>query len=178
MLAWGFRRTIFRDMRFLIALLVAMVAFPVAADDGFGLGLAEMDFSAKTTDEATDDLTVLAAQDIPSERAEVLAFQASLRPTTGAERTQALWNSDMARVHYALAAQHAMLGREGLVNGGRMAGVGLATAGIGDGDPNGALGMALGRGKWAEMNANQRVQAGVEATILGALLAFMISNAD
>ncbi len=84
----------------------------------------------------------------------------------------------MARVHYALAAQHAMLGREGLVNGGRMAGVGLGTAGIGDGDPNSALGMALGRGKWAEMNANERVQAGVEATFLGALLAFMISNAD
>ena len=120
----------------------------------------------------------MVADEIPPERAEVLAFTAALRPVSGKERIQALWNSDMARVHYALAAQHAMLGREGLVNGGRMAGVGLGTAGIGDGDPNGALGMALGRGRWAEMNANQKLQAGIEATILGALLAFMISNAD
>jgi hypothetical protein len=165
-------------MRNLILFLVALLAVPVAADEGFGLGLVDMDFSAKTTDEATDDLTVLATEDIPFERAEVLAFQASLRHTTGAERTEALWNSDMGRLYYVMAAEQSMLGREGLVNGGRMAGVGLGTAGIGDGDPNGALGMALGRGKWAEMNANQRVQAGVEAGILGALIAFMISNAN
>jgi hypothetical protein len=28
------------------------------------------------------------------------------------------------------------------------------------------------------MNANERLQAGVEATILGAILAFMVSNAN
>ncbi len=165
-------------MRFLPALLIALVALPVAAEDGFTLGLAEMDFAAETPAETPETAVAMAAGEIPPERAEVLAFTAALRPVSGKERVQALWNTDMARVHSALAAQHAMLGREGLVNGGRMAGVGLGTAGIGDGDPNGALGMALGRARWAEMNANQKLQAGIEATILGALLAFMISNAD
>ena len=167
-----------RLMRSLVAVLVALMALPVAAEDGFTLGLTEIDFAAENPVETPDNVGAMVTDEIPPERAEVLAFQAALRPRTGKERTQALWNSDMSRVHYALAAQHAMLGREGLVNGGRMAGVGLATAGIGDGDPNSALGMALGHGKWAEMNASERVQAGVEATFLGALLAFMISNAD
>ena len=165
-------------MRKLIFLLVALMALPVAADDGFTLGLTEINFSAEQTPETTEDIATLAANEVPPERAEVLAFQAALRPRNASERTAALWNSDFGRVHYALAAEQAMLGREGLVNGGRMAGVGLATAGIGDGDPNGALGMALGRGKWAEMNANQKLHAGVEASILGALLAFMVSSAD
>jgi hypothetical protein len=165
-------------MRLLVALLIALTALPVAAEEGFTLGLAEMDFAAGATDGPADDAILLTTNDVPPERAEVLAFQAALRPRSAKERTQALWNSDMARVYSALAAQQAMLGREGLVNGGRMAGVGMATAGIGDGDPNGALGMALGRGGWAEMNANERLQAGVEATILGAILAFMVSNAN
>jgi len=165
-------------MRFLLAFIIALLAIPAAADDGFTLGLAEMDFSSLQPAPATDDLAAMVADEVPAERAEVLAFQASLRPSSAKERTAALWNSDFGRVHYALAAEHAMLGREGLVNGGRMAGVGLGTAGIGDGDPNGALGMALGRGKWAEMNANQKLQAGVETSILGALLAFMVSYAD
>ena len=167
-----------RPMRRFIVVLVALMALPVAADDGFTLDLTEMDFATEKPAQTPDGVVSMVTDQIPPERAEILAFQAALRPVSGKERAQALWSSDMARVHYALAAQHAMLGREGLVNGGRMAGVGLATAGIGDGDPNGALGLALGRGKWAEMNANQRVQAGVEATLLGALLAFMISNAD
>ena len=141
------------------------------------LGLEEMEFTPEPVTETAEDIAVLADEEIPAERAEVLAFQAALRPTS-ADRTEALWNADFGRLYYALAAERAMLGREGLVNGGRMAGVGLGTAGIGDGDPNGALGMALGRHKWAEMNANQRFQAGVEASLLGALLAFMVSSAD
>jgi hypothetical protein len=165
-------------MRFLLAFIIALLAVPAAADDAFTLDLAEMDFSGGHVEEKADGLPALVADKIPAERAEVLAFQASLHVQSPDERTLALWNSDLGRVHYALAAEQAMLGREGLVNGGRMAGVGLATAGIGDGDPNGALGMALGRGKWAEMNANQKLQAGVEASILGALLAFMVSYAD
>lgn len=165
-------------MRSLVLIFVAMMAFPAAADEGFSLGLTEMDFSDGAAVEASGDLTAMVANGIPTERDEVLAFRASLRVQKPGERTEALWNSEMGRLYYALAAEQSMLGREGLVNGGRMAGVGMATAGIGDGDPNGALGMALGRGKWAEMNANQKLQAGVEAGILGALVAFMVSYAD
>jgi len=166
-------------MRWLIVLLGALVALPVAAGDDFTLGLAEMDFAAEpATEDSTQDLNELTLPDSSGERAEVLAFQAALQPRSPNERTKALWNSDMGRVHYALAAEQAMLGREGLVNGGRMAGLGMATAGIGDGDPNGALGLALRSGKLVEMNANEKLQAGVEASILGALLAFMVSYAD
>ncbi len=166
-------------MRYFIPLIAVVIAFPLAADEGFSLGLAEIDFSAEpAVENPTADLQELTPPERSAERAEVLAFQAALQPRDPTERTMALWNSEMGRLHYALAAEQSMLGREGLVNGGRMAGLGMATAGIGDGDPNGALGMALGRGKWAEMNANQKLQAGVEATILGALLAFMVSNAD
>jgi len=166
-------------MRASIALLIALVAAPVAADDGFSLGLAEIDFSAPTeTAPASARPTEMVDEQIVAERAEVLSYQAALRPVDAAERTRALWDSDLARVHYALAAEQAMLGREGLVNGGRMAGVGLATAGLGDGDPNGALGLVLGRHRWVEMNANQKLQATVEASILVALIAFMASAAD
>lgn len=167
------------DMKVLITLLFVLVAVPVSAGDGFTLDLAEMDFSP-SAEEAAPAVAVegLVDQEIVEQRAEVLAYQAALKPVDPAERNEALWSSDMGRLHYELAAQQAMLGREGLVNGGRMAGVGLGTAAIGDGDPNGALGMALGRGNWAEMNANQKLRAGVEASILGALVAFMVSYAD
>ena len=166
-------------MRFLLAFLVALVALPVAAEDGFTLGLAEMDFSAPESAQAPKpSLTEMVSDEIPAERAEVLAFQASLHVQTPNEKTEALWNADLGRVYYALAAEQSMLGREGLVNGGRMAGLGMATAGIGDGNPNGALGLALGHQKWAEMNANQKLQAGAEAGILAALLAFMVSYAN
>jgi hypothetical protein len=59
-----------------------------------------------------------------------------------------------------------------------MAGLGLATAGVGDNDPNSALRLALGRGQWAEMNANERLRAGVEASILATILYVMASYAD
>ena len=166
-------------MRFLLAFIVALLALPVGAEDGFILGLAEMDFSAPESAQVSEpNLTEMVSDEIPAEHAEVLAFQASFHVQRPNERTLALWNADLGRVYYALAAEQAMLGREGLVNGGRMVGVGLATTAIGDGDPNGALGLALRRGKWVEMNANEKIQAGVEASILGALLAFMVSYAD
>jgi hypothetical protein len=165
-------------MRLAILITIVVAASPAAAGDGFSLGLAEMDFSAAEGKPEADRLPASAGAHAAGESNAELAFHAALNPTSAAERTQALWNSDLGRVHLALAAEHAMLGREGLVNGGRMAGVGLGTAAIGDGDPNGTLGMALGRGKWAEMNANQKLQATVEASFLAALLAFMVSAAD
>lgn len=165
-------------MRFLTFALLVAFAAPAAAGDGFSLGLTEMDFSSEASPEKRPGAVALEPDDVPPERGEVLAFRAALQPRSSAERTQALWNSDMGRLYYALAAEQSMLGREGLVNGGRMAGVGLGTAGIGDGDPNSALRLALSRGKWAEMSANEKFQAGVEAGLLGALIAFMVSYAD
>jgi hypothetical protein len=133
-------------MRSLVAVLVALMALPVAAEDQFSLGLTELDFSAEDATDTPDGVDALVTDEVPPERAEMLAFKASLRPRTAKERAQALWNSDLAKVYYSLAAQQAMLGREGLVNGGRMTGVGMGTAGIGDGDPNGALGVVVSAG--------------------------------
>ena len=164
-------------MRCCIVLLAVLWACPIAAGDrGFGLGLLEMDFSEPAPSPDRLDLVTVAgdtADDLGK-----LAFRAALRPSSAEERTEALWSSDLGRLHLALAAEHAMLGREGLVNGGRMAGVGLATAGIGDGDPNGALDLVLGRHRWAEMNANQKLRATVEASILVTLIGVMAAWAD
>jgi hypothetical protein len=160
------------------ALLVLMAAFPAAAGDEFGLGLAEMDFSAATEPEPAGLAPDLEADGgSAGERSESLVYRAAMTPRDPSERTLALWNSDLGRVHWALASEQAMLGREGLVHGGRMVGLGLATTAVGDGNPSG-LAFALGRGKWAEMNANQKLQTGVEASIVFALLYFMLANAD
>lgn len=164
-------------MRWFVALLVALIALPAVAEDGFTLGLTEMDFAGEA-DGAADDSILLTTDDVGAEPAEVLAFQAALHVQSPKDRTEALWNSDLGRVYYEQAAQQAMLGRQGLVNGGRMTGLGMATAGIGDGDPNGALGLAVGRHKWVEMNANQKLQAGAEAGIIAGLLYFMFANAN
>lgn len=165
-------------MRWSFLLFMALMALPAAADDGFSLGLAEMDFSAPDSETVSASLHAMVAEDDASDRAGVLAFQAAFRPINSAERTQALWNTDMGRLHYELAAAQSMLGREGLVNGGRMMGIGLATGAIGDGDPNGALGLMIGRHKWVEMNANQKFRAGVEVSILAGLVYALATLAD
>jgi len=43
----------------------------------------------------------------------------------------ALWNDPMTRLLYAMAAEESMIGRTGLVNGGRMLGAGLAMTALG-----------------------------------------------
>ena len=165
-------------MRTVLTLLVALIALPAVADDSFSLGLAEMDFSAAQPETASAALRAMVAGDEATERAEVLAFQAALKPKDPTERTLALWNSEMGRLHYEFAVAHSMLGREGLVNGGRMAGIGLGTVAVGDGNPNGALGLVLGRQKWVEMNANEKFRAGVEASLLLGIVYALATMAD
>ena len=160
-------------MRIVLTLLITVVALPAGADDGFTLGLSEMDFSEP--EPAAMSLTMSADEAVVS-HAEALAFHAALKPKNANERTLALWNSEMGRVHYLLASEQARLGREGLVNGERMLGVGLGTTAIGDNDPNGAF--ILGRHKWAEMNANQKFRAGVEVSILAGILYGLAALAD
>ena len=165
-------------MRTIITLLIISVSLPVAAGDGFGLGLAEMDFSAATEPETGGLAAGLERGDVDgTDRSESLVYRAAMTPRDPSERTLALWNSELGRVHWALASEQAMLGRQGLVHGGRMVGLGLATTAVGDDSPGG-LALALGRGRWAEMNANQKLQTGVEASIVFALLYFMVANAD
>jgi len=165
-------------MRWSVSLIVALVALPVMSGDDFSLGLTAMDFSADPAEKAQPAFRELGANEAHPDHRESLVYRAALQPPTANEQTLALWDSELGRVYYAMAAEQAMLGRQGLVNGGRMVGLGLATGTIGDGDPNGGLALALGRGRWAEMNANQKLQAGVEASFLAALVYFMLANAD
>ncbi|HSN56031.1 MAG TPA: hypothetical protein VLT32_15260 [Candidatus Sulfomarinibacteraceae bacterium] len=165
-------------MRNLVVVLLTLMALPVAAGEGFELGLAEMDFSARDETDVAPLVAGIGTDDVDgADRSERLVYRAAMTPRDPSERTLALWDSDLGRVRWALAEQEAMLGRQGLVHGGRMVGLGLATTTLGDGDPN-ALALALGRGNWAEMNANQKLQAGVEASILAALIYFIVANAD
>jgi hypothetical protein len=163
-------------MRMLSAILVTVMSLPAAADDGFGLGLAEMDFTGGTTVGESADLGAMVSGEEPEGHLEALAFQAALKPENATEYTLALWNSEMGRVTYHLAAEHAMLGREGLVNGGRMLGVGLTTSAIGDNNPNGSF--LLGRHKWAEMNANEKFKAGVQVSVLAGIIYALATLAD
>lgn len=162
--------------RTILSFLLALAALPVAADNDFSLGLAEMDFSGGEIAEAAADLDAMVSGDEPVGHNEALAFQAAFKPKNAKEYTLALWNSEMGRVTYHLAAEHAMLGREGLVNGGRMLGVGLGTTAIGDNDPNSSF--ILGRHKWAEMNANEKFRAGVEVSILAGIVYALAALAD
>lgn len=165
-------------MRTIITLLIIAVSLPVAAGEGFGLGLAEMDFSARDQTDVASLVAGIETDDVDgADRSGSLVYRTAMTPRDPSERALALWDSDLGRVRWALAEQEAMLGRQGLVHGGRMVGLGLATTTLGDGDPN-ALALALGRGNWAEMNANQKLRAGVEASILAALIYFIVANAD
>jgi hypothetical protein len=82
----------------------------------------------------------------------------------------------MGRLHYSQAAGDAMLGRQGLVSGGRMQGLGLATSALGDGTPGG-LELVM-KTKWSELTFSDKVQAGIEASFLAALVYYMAANAD
>jgi hypothetical protein len=66
-------------MRASIALLIALVAAPAAAGDGFSLGLTEIDFSAPTEmTPASARPSEMVDEQIVAERAEVLSFQATI----------------------------------------------------------------------------------------------------
>ena len=86
-----------------------------------------------------------------------------------------LWSDPLARVRYDMAAETAMLGREGLVHGGHMVGIGLGNAVIGDGSRSG-VGMLLdGRG-WSELSGAERVQAGFDVALTAGILWALIDG--
>jgi hypothetical protein len=70
-----------------------------------------------------------------------------------------------------------MLGRQGLVGGGRMLGLNMATTALGDGS-RGGLGKLVAGERWHELTVKQKIQAGVEASFLAALLYYMAQYAD
>jgi hypothetical protein len=70
-----------------------------------------------------------------------------------------------------MASEQAMLGREGLVNGEHMLGLGLATTALGDGSHGGGINLLTdGRASWAELNAGEKLQIGLEASVAAGIL--------
>jgi len=165
------------------SLACTLVLFAVAvcgtAQDRFTLGLEKLPIARESAADKpvgngpSFDLRESAATRPDND----LVYIAALKPRTESEFRLTLWNSPMGRLHYDRAAQESMLGRQGLVNGGRMQGLGLATGAIGDGNPGG-LQLLMKQKSWKGLTAGGKVKAGVEASFLAAILYFMAENID
>ena len=92
-----------------------------------------------------------------------------LRVRSEREYRAIFWSDPMARMRYAMAAEQAMLGREGLVHGGHMVGIGLGNAVIGDGSRSG-MGMLLDGRAWSEMTGAERARAGFDVALTAGIL--------
>jgi len=83
----------------------------------------------------------------------------------------------MGRLYYSRAEAEAMLGREGLVHGGRMMGLGMGTSTLGD-QGNSSLGFLAHGGNWSELTLGEKFAAGAEASFLAAIIYALASYAD
>jgi len=103
------------------------------------------------------------------------APQGSFDPTpflqVGSEREYRamLWSDPLARARYSLAAEQAMLGREGLVHGGFTVGAGLGNAVLGDASAGGAQ-LLLNGTRWSELSGRERVQVGFQVAVSAGIL--------
>jgi hypothetical protein len=170
-------------MRSLMVLLVSlMIAVAGAAGERFTLGLEDLpldgDIGGSTApgagqDSLRDHLIVEMVRDRFDD---ALVYSSALDPRSEQEFRLALWSSPMGRLYYSQAAEESMLGRQGLVGGGRMQGIGLATGAIGDGDPGGLE--LIMKTKWSELSFSDKFQAGIEASIAAALIYYMATASD
>ena len=160
-----------------LSILVLVAALPAVAQDRFSLGLDTLPLDEplvvipKAGDPGGLDL------DMADDRREDLVYRSALTPRSNKEFTLALWNAPMGRLYYSRAEAEAMLGREGLVHGGRMTGFGLATTAIGDGSRSGLSFLASG-GSWSELTLGEKFAAGAEASFVAAFLYALASFAN
>lgn len=160
-----------------LSILVLVAALPAAAQDRFSLGLDTLPLDEplvvipKAGDPGGLEL------DMADDRREDLVYRSALTPRSNKEFTLALWNAPMGRLYYSRAEAEAMLGREGLVHGGRMTGLGLATTAVGDGSQSGLSFLASG-GSWSELTLGEKFAAGAEASFVAAFLYALASFAN
>jgi len=159
--------------------IVLVLAVPAAAQEGFTLGLADMPLpvEAQTVEPTVDASPGGIDLDIADTTREELVYWSAITPRTEKEFTLALWNAPMGRLYYSRAEAESMLGREGLVHGGRMVGLGLATGTIGD-QGQSTLGFLAHGGTWSELTLGEKFAAGAEASFLAAILYALASYAD
>jgi hypothetical protein len=161
--------------------LVVMVALPCGAQGRFTLGLEKTPFASGEAGAAAVVVSSSAPEGLAIELETSpggadLVYRSALEPISDREFRRALWTSPLGRLYYQRAAEEAMLGREGLVGGGRMVGLGLATTALGDGSPSGL--QLVMREKWSELTFSDKVRAGVEASFLAALVYYMAETMD
>jgi hypothetical protein len=162
------------------ALLLIACASPVAAGDGFGLELDEEWFRIEIEEgdyvpPPTADRIALELDDASRE---ALVYSSAITARSEREFRLALWNSPMGRLMYNRTVGDAMLGREGLVGGGRMMGIGIApTTALGDGASS-PLRQLMNPASWSELSFGETLQSGLQIAVFAALLHYMAENAD
>ena len=170
-------------MRLAALIIVAtLIALPAAGDDGFELNLDALPLAVVGGSEATmsggaDRLSLEAERSGGGNSSHDLVYRSAATPRTNQELRLALWNSPMGRLHYERTAAESMLGREGLVGGGRLAGLGMGTAALGDGDPGGLQLLVTGE-PWKSLSPADRARAGLQASFAAALLYFMADKVN
>ena len=94
-----------------------------------------------------------------------------LRIDSDREYRAMMWQDPMVRARYNMMAETSMLGRGGLVHGGRMVGVGLAPTVIGDFRHSGTQ-FRLDGNSWSELSRREKIETGFQVTVgTGILLA-------
>jgi hypothetical protein len=159
-----------------LAILMLTTATAATAQGRFSLGLEDLPIgtpAAISEIGISDDLEL----EVSDDSREALVYRSALTPTSPKEFTLALWNAPMGRLYYSRAEAEAMLGREGLVHGGRMVGLGMAPTSLGDGSQSSLSLLASGR-SWSELTLGEKFAAGAEASFVAAILYALASAAD
>ncbi len=160
-----------------LTVLMVIAVVPAAAQDRFSLGLDTLPLDAAVVLPLNAGDPQDLEFDLTDESREALVYRTALTPESPREFTLALWNAPMGRLYYSRAEAEAMLGREGLVHGGRMTGFGMATTAIGDGSQSSLSFLASG-GSWSELTLGEKFAAGAEMSFVAAFLYALVSFAD
>jgi hypothetical protein len=168
-----------RTSTLILVALAAAVVPTAEANDGFSLGLEELSLEPAPTG---DDMVALdrdggMSVEVVDEDRDALVYRMAITPSSPNEFRLALWDSPMGRLYYSRAEAEAMLGREGLVHGGRMVGLGMGAAALGD-QSSSTLGFLAGGGSWSELTLGEKFAAGAEASFLAAILYALVEYAD
>jgi len=165
--------------RFLLILAALAAAATAAAGDGFSLGLVDLPIALAEPEDDGSALppTSSLSADLEDDSRDALVYRSAITPGSPAEFRLALWDSPMGRLYFSHAEAEAMLGREGLVHGGRMMGLGMGTTALGD-QSSSALGFLARGGNWSELTLGEKFAAGAEASFVAAILYALVEYAD
>ncbi len=120
-----------RRMTVSAVIAALLTVLPLAAQTERDSGASSQGPVAASVQGPYQDFTRRGARLFLVRHAELLGPRHRIDPGYDREIRLALWNDPMGRLFYAMAAEDAMNGRTGLVNGGRSLGAGLALTALG-----------------------------------------------